>query len=600
MAIARRMLTTLAHRGPDGQSLQSLDDGRLVLGHARLAIIDLSSTGVQPMALNGGDIWITLNGEIYNHKALRRELEAGGYVFRSSSDTEVLLAGYARWGEAMLDRLDGIFAFGLWDGPKRRLWLVRDHLGVKPLYYLRDAKNFAFASEPKALLDLTTSRPTPDRASINDFLTFGYIPGSRSAFKEIAKLPGGHALVWENDRIRTYRYWDPNAFASDELRDESDVVEETMRLLDISTESQLESDVPVGVLVSGGIDSSAVASSVSRTRGGMEGFVVGFDDPAYDEREYARQLAHSCGIRLHERVVASRVAESLIAQMVAVHDEPFADSSSLPCLALFQMVRDQGFKTVLGGDGGDELFAGYRRYDKLAEVEGLSQAPWPLKLAGVRHARQFVRLAMRPTRYAGSAWRSYYEGLRFFSFDQQCALLQPDWRPVSEEQLAWPFESYWNPEVDTVKAAQLFDLQTYLQEDILTKVDRTSMRWGVESRVPLLARRIVTIALRTSSDVHRRGGRRKNVLKRGLEGRIPSALLSNRKKGFSLPLEATIGPLLRNWVASIEQSTLVRDGVIVPRLPADVLQNVDKIWTLFALDSWWSRWGRGTVAPAAG
>ena len=400
LALACRMLSTLTHRGPDGSALREVDEGRLILGHTRLAIIDLSPTGAQPMEINGvGDLWITLNGEIYNHRALRHELEAGGYVFRSTSDTEVLLAGYGRWGESLLERIDGIFAFGLWDGARRRLWLVRDHLGVKPLYYTRDARAFAFASEPKALLEVLGHAPTPDRAAIHDYLSFGYIPGERSAFAEIAKLPGGHALVWENDAIRTHRYWDPGSVASEELCDDDAVVAETMRLLDIATQSQLESDVAVGVLVSGGIDSSAVASSVARRRGDIDGFVIGYDDPRYDERPFARLLATGCDIRLNERVVATEATPSLIERTAECHDEPFADSSSLPCLALFEMVRTLGYKVVLGGDGGDELFSGYRRYDKLEEAEGLSHAPWPLKLAGARGVRQLLRMAARPRRY---------------------------------------------------------------------------------------------------------------------------------------------------------------------------------------------------------
>ena len=266
------MLATISHRGPDGVSTQAVDDGRLILGHARLAIIDLSPSGAQPMVLEGRDIWITFNGEIYNYRSLREELAQLGWKFRTSSDTEVILAGYAQWGEAVLGKLDGIFAFGLWDGPRRRLWLVRDHLGVKPLYYTRNDAELAFASEPKALLVVPGVSRSPDPSLIRDYLSFGYIPGSRTAFSGIAKLPGGHALLWESGVSRTYRYWNAADHASEDVRDESLAVRETKRLLDIAATSQLESDVPVGLLVSGGIDSSAVAASASavpRRHGGI-------------------------------------------------------------------------------------------------------------------------------------------------------------------------------------------------------------------------------------------------------------------------------------------------------------------------------------------
>ena len=263
-AVALRMLATLAHRGPDGLSVRALDEGRWVLGHARLAIIDLSPAGAQPMCgETGADCWITYNGEIYNHRALRAELERAGHVFRSHSDTEVLLAAYREWGAGMLDRLDGIFAFALWDGPRRRLWLVRDPLGVKPLYYTRDPRRFAFASEPKALLAFLGAAPTPDRASLNDYLSFGYVPGERTAFAEIAKLRGGHMLWWEDERVRVERYWEAGAFAGD-ADDADGLVERTRVQLDRACTDQLESDVPVGLLVRGGLDSSAVASAVAR------------------------------------------------------------------------------------------------------------------------------------------------------------------------------------------------------------------------------------------------------------------------------------------------------------------------------------------------
>jgi asparagine synthase (glutamine-hydrolysing) len=594
----QKMLASLSHRGPDGLHLRSIDDGRIVLGHARLAIIDLSPSGVQPMC-RGDDLWITYNGEIYNYRALRRELESAGHRFISTSDTEVLLAGYQQWGESLLDHLEGIFALALWDGTRRRLWLARDHLGVKPLYYSHDSRSFGFASEPRALLALGGRAPRPDRAAIRDFLSFGYIPGARSAFEGIAKLPAAHALIWEDGRFRTYRYWNAEQYAGEAQCDQADVVERTRRLLDESVELQLESDVPVGLLISGGIDSSAVASSVARRRERMEGFVIGFDEATHDEREFARLLAGKSGIELSERVVAAQATDALIGELSAAHDEPLADSSTLPSLALFRLVHDHRLKVVLGGDGGDELFGGYRRYDRILELEGHSQAPWPVKLIGAKGWRHALTMAAMPVRYGQEAWRAYYERVRLFSFEQQRDLLRPEWSAGAEEELVWPFREFWNEDLETVKAAQVFDLQTYLPNDILTKVDRASMHFGVEARVPLLAHRMVEFALSISTHLHRSGGRRKHVLKASIQGRVPDALLSNRKRGFSLPLESVVGQRLRAWMAGIEKSSLVTDGVISRDAARWIGTNLDQAWALYALELWWSRWMRGSGTAEA-
>jgi asparagine synthase (glutamine-hydrolysing) len=586
--VVERMLAAIAHRGPDGQQLTKLDNGRVILGHARLAIIDLSPAGAQPMTLASSDLWITYNGELYNYRELRRELEREGGTFRSGSDTEVLLAGYARWGRAILDRVDGIFAFAMWDGRKRQLWLVRDHLGVKPLYYSTLAGGgIAFASEPKALLEVSPSR-APDPASIRDVLSYGYIPGTRTAFSGISKVAPGTALTWTDGRIEVERYWSVADHAARAAREPS--IDDMRELLDTTTAAQLESDVPVGVLVSGGIDSSAIVSSVARTHRALTGFVLGYDDREFDERPYARMLAEQCELPLHERVLDPNDVQALLATVVEGHDEPFADSSSVPTHALFELVRAHRIKVVLGGDGGDELFAGYRRYDKLIRDEGNSQAAWPLKALGATSLRGAARILAHPLFFQRPAWLSYYERIRIFGPDEQAELLTPGWRAKDADELTWPFRNYWRDDLDIVKAAQLFDLQTYLPEDILAKVDRASMHYGVEARVPLLAKRFVEQAIGISTATHRQHGERKSVLKRVVRGRIPDDLMTNRKKGFGLPLDRSVGEVLRNWARSIGESALVRDGVIHAHLGASVLGSLDRLWTLFVLDKWWSRW----------
>lgn len=590
--VAQRMLAALSHRGPDGSGIEVLDSGRVILGHARLAIVDLSPRGAQPMTMPGSRVWITLNGEIYNYRKLREDLERLGHRFRSMSDTEVLLAGYLNWGQEVLDKVDGIFAFAIWDDELRRLWLARDHLGVKPLYYAYGPRGFAFASEPRCLLLTPLASARPDAAAVRDFLSFGYLPGGRSAFADLRKLPPGHTLTWTDGSIRTAAYWQPRSFAQRYAAGETETLVELSRRIDASAEAQLEGDVPVGVLVSGGIDSTALAASVIRYRPQLHGFVLGYNSPAHDERRFAGQLAAATGIVLHERVLEATAARSLVEHLVDVHDEPFADSSSIPMLALFELVRNHGYKVVLSGDGGDELFSGYRRYDRLLEREGSCQAIWPLKLVGARNLRHAARMAVMRERYRRPTWRTYYEQIRVFSFEQQCEILQDDWRPKVEAELTWPFARYWDAGIETLAAARLFDLQTYLPEDILLKVDRTSMSLGIEARVPLLARSVVEYAFGIPTKLHLHNGQRKYLLKRMLEQRAPRDLLTNRKKGFGLPLELTMGDTLRNWRENVHMSTIARDGLVSARTIKRRQYHLDQVWSLFVLDLWWSRWIR--------
>lgn len=581
------MVNAIAHRGPDGLNVTTIEAGNVVFGHARLAIIDLSASGVQPMSR--GNFWISFNGEIYNHRELRRALERDGAQFRSTSDTEVLLAGYERWGAAVLDRVDGIFAFALWDDRRHELLLVRDHLGVKPLYYaaLSDG-GLAFASEPKALLEAIPSR-TPDADSIRDVLSYGYIPGTRSAFKGVSKLAPGHALTWTRNNTQIREYWNVVNHAT-RSASVTNIVDSCRDLIDAAAASQLESDVPVALLVSGGIDSSAVASSAVRGRPSLDAFVLGYPSNAADERPFAKLLAERLGLRLHETELQPDIAEELLARCIAAHDEPFADSSSIPTLALFEFVRARSFKVVLAGDGGDELFAGYRRYEMLLHEEGHSQSAWPLKVLGAPSVKDVARILAHPVYYQRPAWMSYYERIRIFGPDEQARLLTREWVALDASALTWPFERYWRSDLDTVKAAQVFDLQTYLPEDILAKVDRASMHHGVEARVPLLSKKLVEGAISIPTSAHLSDGERKSVLKRVVRNRVPDELLTNRKKGFGLPLEQSVGALLRRWVRDVKHSALVRDGVIQPVLDERISQNLDQLWTLFVLDKWWGQW----------
>lgn len=588
----RSMLSALKHRGPDGSGLITANGGRAVLGHSRLAIIDLSETGRQPMCYEAHDLWLTFNGEIYNYRELRRTLEARGHRFRSTSDTEVILHGYREWSDEVVRRLDGIFAFGLWDGTRRRLLLARDQVGVKPLYYMEhdDGRGLSFASEPRALLRLR--RCPPSVHALHDYLTFGYLPRDRSAYAGVRKLLPAHVVIWgEGKPIQPTRYWQPpDAIAT--KHDENELAVDLLRYVEQAVLNQLVSDVPVGVVVSGGVDSSVVATTMARSGMVHDAFTIGYPRPEQDERPYARTICEHIGFPLHESELGDSSIVGLLHQFFETYDEPFADSSGLPTLFLFSQVAAAHRKVVLSGDGGDELFAGYRRYRRLVEVGGYSQRRWPwraLYAQDLRHASKLLR-SVRTGRT--SSWDIYFGRIRRFDFAQQCAILSPAWRPGASEDLEWVRDACWRTDVPAIRAAQQFDFETYLPDDVLTKVDRASMAHGVEARVPLLDGTIVTMALSTPSHLHLRGGITKRLFKRAVADIVPRKLLSNRKKGFGLPTAQILGRLLVEWARAGETaSRLARDGVIDPaRLAAVEAWNHDQRWTLFCLEMWWRRW----------
>lgn len=590
-ACFQRMCRALAHRGPDAEGVRFLTDNRVALGHRRLSIIDLSDDGLQPMATADGRWSITYNGEIYNYRELRRELEHHGHNFRSQSDTEVILYAYAQWGVECLSRLRGIFAFGIWDMSQQSLWLVRDHLGVKPLYYFHDSQRLIFASELKAILADNSIPRQVYLPAVHDYLTYGYIPHDRCIFEHMAKLPAGHYLLFQNGQLTIRSYWDVQY--SGTITDEQEALAALQAQLQNSIQMQLVSDVPIGVLLSGGIDSSAItAYSRPAVAESLHSFTIGFAEQTNDESHYAAAVAAHFKTQHHHQQLNLHMAQRLLETFPIVYDEPFYDSSGLPTYLVAQMAR-QTVKVVLGGDGGDEVFAGYRRYGYFTAAERLP-IPRPILKTIAHGLGQPLSRLPRLRFYAellNDQRRSPIE-----AYARHIAIIPP---PQSAQLLGisddpfWLLRHFWQDDYPRLTAAQYLDLKTYLVDDILTKVDRASMAHGLEVRVPLLDYRLVETAFSIDARLIFAQHQRKYLFKKALQGVVPDFVLTTRKQGFAIPLA--------DWFSAglgTTAKTLLIDGGLVQQgiIHAEPLQRFlntashEQVWTLYALEAWFRQW----------
>jgi len=542
-ALARAMAETLAHRGPDDAGVWESEDGAVALAQRRLAIIDLSPLGHNPMPWDGGRVWITFNGEIYNFRELRKELEAEGFHFRSQTDTEVLLAAYDRWGLDCLARIVGMFAFALWDTPRRRLWLVRDRLGKKPLYYADNGTTLRFASELKAILADGTFRRGVDREAVGMYLQYGYVPSPHSIYVEARKLPPAHHLVLENGRIQIARYWDPLPFALHRRRlDEREAAAELNDRLATAVAQRMIADVPLGAFLSGGIDSSLVVALMQeQSAAPVQTFTIRFDNAAFNEADHAAAVAQHLGTEHHEETCTGEQMLTIVDRLAGMFDEPFADSSAVPTYLVSRAARRR-VTVALSGDGGDELFWGYPRYRFHARVSPILALPRPLRLAAAAGADM---LRSRRMRRAAHVLRSddSDQYARFVSWWRPSEIAQMTGRlPLTAALYGDAFKR--GAGLSEYDRPPLLDLVSYLPEDILTKVDRASMAVSLEVRAPLLDHRIAELALALPPHLKQRGATTKYLLRRLLYKRVPRELLERPKMGFGVPLDDWFrGPL---------------------------------------------------------
>ncbi|MGE3616933.1 MAG: asparagine synthase (glutamine-hydrolyzing) [Gemmatimonadales bacterium] len=562
------MTETIRHRGPDGCGVWL--EGPAALGHRRLAVIDLSEGGRQPMLSNDGRRILVFNGEIYNYRELRRELEAEGVTFRSQSDTEVLLEGLGRWGTGVVRRLRGMFAFAEYDRERKRLRLGRDRLGVKPLYYFQEPGRIVFGSEIKAILAAAgvERRANPD--ALAEYLWFGNPTGESTAFDGIRRLAPGTVLEVGPDGTRTETFWSVDEVAPADL-DWDTAVAETRRRLASAVESHLVSDVPVGVFLSGGIDSSALtALAAPRVSGPLRTFSVGFDDRRHaDETGAARRVAERFGAEHREVLVSGRASRDVIPRLVRAHDEPFGDAANIPLYLLAEQLQGE-IKVVLQGDGGDEMFGGYRRYRILAHARGwqlAGRAAAPVLALVDRSER--TRRAVRFSRAVGAPDPGTRMALLLTTdteAEPPTALLGPEFRRVAAGSA--PFADYHRAarRFDGADPADMMlrtDLTIQLPNTFLEKVDKATMAHGLEVRVPFLDPELVEFAVGLPSryKVDRSGGKR--VLKAALRGTVPDWVLDAPKTGFGVPYDGWLrGPLTDYWREIVLDSSTARGGLV--------------------------------------
>jgi asparagine synthase (glutamine-hydrolysing) len=601
------MLRVLEHRGPDdtGRWLH----GEAALGMTRLAIIDLV-TGRQPMTSADGAATLVFNGEIYNFRDLRAELDGRGRRFATRSDTEVLLRAWEEWGEACVDRLRGMFAFALWDARRRRLLLARDRLGKKPLYYWQRGGVLVFASEPKALLRHPAVGRALDPVALEHYTAFGYTPGARSIFEGIAKLPPGHTATLADGALALRRYWTlpagvPSPAASpsrDELLgDVRAAVRDAVRV-------RLEADVPLGVFLSGGVDSSVIVACMRELGvGRLATFSVGFGgDASHDELPYARAVARRFETEHHEELLEPKAAD-LAATVVRAFDEPFADSSAIPTLVVAEATA-RHLKVALSGIGGDETFGGYPRYLGVRLSEAWARVPRVLRAGPEALARRLLpdsatsrNLGDWARRFAEGAGRlmpeRYVGWTRFFDAPALAALATPALGRAFGGDVEAAHRAAWaaRGHDDVVDGACRIDLATYLPDDLLTMADRMSMARSLELRAPFCDHRLVELSLAIPPALKLAGFTLKALLKASFADVLPPEVLRRRKQGFMVPLSRWLRGDLRHLVEDALAPERVRARGLwrpeaVARLVTEHLSGArthgDRIWTLVMLELW--------------
>jgi asparagine synthase (glutamine-hydrolysing) len=605
--LVHRMCQVIRHRGPDDEGLL-VDDG-VALGMRRLSIIDLS-TGHQPIHNEDRSIWIVFNGEIYNFRELRHELEAAGHRLYTSTDTEVIVHAYEEWGNAAIGRLRGMFGLAIWDTRSRTLLLARDRIGIKPLHYAEVNGRLYFGSEIKSLLAAPDVPRDLDLDALDHYLSFLYTPRDASIFRAVQKLPPGHLLTWRDGEARVEQYW--RLPADEPFRgSEADAVARLRSVLVDAVRSHLVSDVPLGAFLSGGIDSSLVVGLMAEASSArVKTFSIGFDEPAFDELDHARRVAEHFGTDHHEFVVKPD-AVAVLDGLIEHFDEPFADSSAIPTWYVSEMAR-RHVTVVLSGDGGDELFGGYHRYLPHPRIVAFDRYSPPalrrvaaMAAAGLPHGargRNFLRHVGRDDQ------GRYLDSIRFFGSDEKAALLTRDVRerlvgPDPELRLASHFGRY--SKLPWASQMMRFDAETYLPEDVLTKVDRMSMAHSIESRVPLLDNQVIDFAASLPAAFKINNGRCKHVLKEVAATFLPRATLDRRKQGFGVPL----GSWFRGNLRDLFADTLLSDSSLQRGYfqPIFVRQLVDehlagrrdhtlRLWQLVVFE----RWHRLYADPAAG
>jgi len=596
-----RMCDAILHRGPDSAGYLVLPE--ITMGMRRLSIIDVAG-GTQPIFNEDGAVSVVFNGEIYNHHELRRRLQGSGHTFKTRSDTEVLVHLYEELGTHMVAELHGMFAFSIWDSRRKQLLIARDRTGMKPLYYAEDGRSLTWFSELRSLLAGHPPRPAVSTAAIMQYLAFGYIPDPGSIFEGVYKLPPGHLMVWSARRgVEISRYWSPLP-PGPPPADEAAIVDVLKKKLSKAVESHLESEVPLGAFLSGGLDSSTVVSLMSRyAKGRVKTFTIGFGDPQYDESSAAREVAGILGTE-HTELRVEPDVDSLFETIAAMFDEPFGDSSAIPSFLVAQLAR-KSVTVALSGDGGDELFGGYTRYQQ--SLRNWSVPP-PLALLLRTTARmlphgflgrnrlidlgrsrwgRYAAQVVQPVRLDEGGVGAVSASGALTAVSEQIA----DRLPVGAEQ-------------DFAAALMRVDIDTYLPGDILTKVDRVTMAVSLEARVPLLDADLVDYALQVPSRFHLDTSESKRLLRKAVQDIVPSSVLNRPKQGFAIPLAPWFRGPLQHRVNELRSPTTRLSPYVDAQAVSRILDehtagrrdHSAMIWRMIVLNYWLAALQSGHLA----
>jgi len=623
-----RMCTALAHRGPDDEGMVLLRgceyfEGKglhdiamaqgsfeVALGHRRLSIIDLSAAAHQPMCNEDGTIWIVFNGEIYNFQEIKGRLEKKGHLFKSKSDTEAILHGYEEWGAECLDRLRGMFAFGIWDSKLQQLFMARDRLGKKPLVYCQQNGHFAFASEMKALLQLPGVERKVNLLALHSYLTYQYVPSPDTSFEGIKKLPPAHYLLYDRDgKIRIECYWKLKFNSCHQTDVDLREMEDRIRTeLEESVKLRLISDVPLGAFLSGGVDSSLIVGLMAKLSGSpVKTFSIGFEEKEFNELSFAKSVSDHFGTEHHEFIVKPNAIE-ILPKLVWHYNEPFADSSAIPTYYVAKMTKDY-VKVVLTGDAGDENFAGYPRYLRSRWVASFTKIPEKLRkdllpkfLRGFSVLRWKEKTLNRLCDFMESLstdqGMNYAEQIKIFNAKEKEDIYTEDFRERVGRLncLDFVLKKFEESETEDLLEQLLYaDINSYLPEDLLVKMDIATMANSLEARVPFLDHKFMELVAEIPPRLKLKGTVPKYILKRAFKEFLPEAIFKRRKMGFGVPVSRWFRNELKDYIYEIlsDPRTLKRGYFRRPGIERLLNEHIrgrydhsSKIWALLFLEIW--------------
>lgn len=592
-----QMRDELKHRGPDDAGLYVNEKGNVALGHRRLSIIDLTSSGRQPMTNEDNNLWLTFNGEIYNYRELREELIKRGHEFRSKTDSEVIIHGYEQWGVNFLEKLRGMFAFAIWEEKTNKLFLARDRIGIKPLYYYFDNNRFIFSSEIKGIIKDKKIERKINPTALKYYFIYRYIPAPYSIWENVYKLPPAHYLIYEKNEYSINRYWDLKL--ENNATDESLIAKDIQELLENSINYHLISDVPVGVLLSGGLDSSTITAIGSKLKKNLSTYSIGFEPQEYSELQYSRLVATKFKTKNTEKILSSSEIPHLLERILYYYDEPLGDSSIFPTFLLMETVSKE-VKVALSGDGGDEIFAGYnwysdfdfyRRFEifsrifkKAYSVTSNISDNFDIKLFDILKYRLRPFLTERLERYR------VIMAPRFEESEIEKLFNRDYYEKINTDNV---IEKYTKNDLISVKDLQFLDLHTFLVDDILVKVDRASMANSLEVRVPFLDHHIVEYVMSLAPEVIFKNKEKKYLLKIIATALLPPDIIHRKKKGFSAPLDK-LG-LIDDNIHVLKNSYAVKDGILKQRFIDKLIHlrsatDRAKLWLLILFELWYRKW----------